>query len=132
MLSSLHYRPLLLVCLVFFASCKFELQPKENTVPEAVEADIDEVAAPEAEIPDTEEEKPLWTPYNDSAQVAENADHEKERMRYKFIQSKVLDKNLVFETLYGAVSQFPQSTYEEMKPLVLEPIEKRVSLSTGI
>ncbi len=67
-----------------------------------------------------EEEVVLWTPYNDSAEVAANADHEKEHMRYKFIQSKVLDKNTVFLPLYEEVAQFPEATYNRMKPLVLE------------
>lgn len=62
----------------------------------------------------------LWTPYNDSAEVAANADHENKRMRYKFIQSKVLDKNEVFLPLYDEVSQFTEAQYEKMKPLVLE------------
>ena len=42
------------------------------------------------------EEVILWTPYNDSAEVAANAENESRRLRYKFIQSKVLDKNEVF------------------------------------
>ncbi|MBW8243861.1 amidase [Muricauda oceani] len=62
----------------------------------------------------------LWTPYNDSAEVAASADNENERMRYKFIQSKVLDKNEVFLPLYDEVSQFTEEQYEKMKPLVLE------------
>lgn len=62
----------------------------------------------------------LWTPYNDSAEVVANSEHENIRMRYKFIQSKVLDKNAVFRTLYGEVSKFPVTRYESMKPLVLE------------
>ena len=77
------------------------------------------------------EEVVLWTPYNDSAEVAANADHEKERMRYKFIQSKVLDKNAVFLPLYTEVSLFPGARYEMMKPLVLEQdiptIQKHIS-----
>jgi len=62
----------------------------------------------------------LWEPYNDSAEVAANADHEKERMRYKHIQSKVLDKNEVFLPLNQEVSKFSEKKYEKMKPLVLE------------
>ena len=62
----------------------------------------------------------LWQSYNDSAEVAANADHEKKRMRYKFIQSRVLDKNKVFRPLYHEVSKFSQEHYERMKPLVLE------------
>ncbi|MEM7486785.1 MAG: amidase family protein [Bacteroidota bacterium] len=66
------------------------------------------------------EEVVLWQSYNDSAEVAANAEHEKERMRYKFIQSKVLDKNEVFLPLYEEVSAFDSATYESLKPLVLE------------
>ena len=81
--------------LIGFISCKQkEVEPKEEIV--------------------------LWTPYNDSAEVAANAEHENRRMRYKFIQSKVLDKNEVFLPLYDEVSQFTEEQYEKMKPLVLE------------
>ncbi len=68
----------------------------------------------------SKEEVVLWTPYNDSAEVAANAENENKRMRYKFIQSKVLDKNEVFLPLYDEVSQFTEEQYEKMKPLVLE------------
>ncbi len=62
----------------------------------------------------------LWIPYNDSAEVVANQDHEIERMRYKLIQSKVLDKNEVFRPLYDEVSKFEDEAYEALKPLVLE------------
>ena len=62
----------------------------------------------------------LWTPYNDSAEVAANQDHENERMRYKLIQSKVLDKNEVFRPLYKEVSRMSEVEYEKLKPLILE------------
>jgi amidase len=41
-------------------------------------------------------------------------------MRYKLIQSKVLDKNEVFRPLYDEVSQMTDAEYEALKPLVLE------------
>jgi len=62
----------------------------------------------------------LWEPYNDSAEVAANAEHEKERMRYKRIQSPVLDKNVVFQPLYEEVSKFSEAEYQALKPLILE------------
>ncbi|WP_373517757.1 amidase family protein [Pricia sp.] len=62
----------------------------------------------------------LWKPYNDSAEVAANQDHEIERMRYKLIQSKVLDKNEVFRPLYGEVSKMTDTEYNALKPLILE------------
>ena len=69
----------------------------------------------------TLEEVPvLWEPYNDSAEVAANKDHEKGRMQYKLIQSKVLDKNDVFRPLYNEVSKMPETVYESLKPLIFE------------
>ncbi|MGB3152124.1 MAG: amidase family protein [Maribacter sp.] len=62
----------------------------------------------------------IWEPYNDSLEVAANADHEKERMQYKLIQSKVLDKNDVFLPLYEEVSNMDETAYEALKPMILE------------
>ena len=62
----------------------------------------------------------LWQPYNDSAEIAANQDHEIERMRYKLIQSKVSDKNEVFRPLYNEVSKMTDKEYEALIPLVLE------------
>lgn len=62
----------------------------------------------------------IWEPYNDSLEVAANAEHENGRMRYKLIQSKVLDKNDVFLPLYDEVSKMTDEEYEFLKPLVLE------------
>ena len=62
----------------------------------------------------------IWEPYNDSTEIAENASHENNRMRFKLIQSKVLDKNTAFSPLYEAVTQFPESRYQALKPLILE------------
>src|SRR6056297_4298863 len=68
----------------------------------------------------TKESIVLWEPYNDSAQVAANADHEISRMRYKLIQSKVLDKNAIFLPLYDEVVKMKEEEYEGLKPLILE------------
>ena len=62
----------------------------------------------------------LWEPYDDSAEVAANSDHEKERMRYKLIQSKVLDKNEVFGPLQQAMSEMSESSYAALAPKILE------------
>ncbi|MFH6604876.1 amidase family protein [Maribacter algicola] len=88
-------RFILLIFLIFTFSCKEKIEP-------------------EKELP------VLWQPYNDSLELVANADHEKERMRYKFIQSKVTDKNAVFLPLYDEVSKFSEEKYKTMKPLVLE------------
>ena len=62
----------------------------------------------------------LWTAYNDSTEIAANQSHDNPRMRYKLIQSRVLDKNDVFRPLYHEVSLFSEASYERLKPLILE------------
>lgn len=113
--NSLRKLAIFIFIATVLSSCKFDTQPKENK-----QTDIGTVEEPRASEIGIEEEKPLWRPYSDSAEVAANALHEKEKMRFKFIQSKVLDKNRVFETLYAEVSKFSSEKYEMMKPLVLE------------
>ena len=103
-----------LFVLLSLQSCKL------GTTPKSIDQENNTVVIEEPKMVEAEALPPLWVPYNDSAEVAANADHEKERMRYKFIQSKVLDKNQVFTPLYTAVSQFPEEKYQMMKPLVLE------------
>lgn len=66
------------------------------------------------------EELVLWTPYNDSVEVAANADHEKGRMQYKLIQSKVLDKNEIFMPLHDEVSKLNEEDYKALVPMILE------------
>lgn len=86
---------LLLVILVFIGSCKQD--STENT-----------------------ETLRIWEPYDDAADVQANVDHEKKRMRYSLIQSKILDKNDVFLPLYEEVSKMTKESYEALKPLILE------------
>ena len=74
----------------------------------------------------------LWEPYNDSAEVAANQDHEKTRMRYKLIQSKVLDKNDVFRPLYGEVANFTEAEYQSLQPLVLEQNIPAIQLKVAL
>ncbi|SMC78898.1 amidase family protein [Cellulophaga tyrosinoxydans] len=87
-------RLLTLVALTLIFSCKTE---KESTVKEVI-----------------------WQPYNDSIDVAGNSDHEIKRMRYKLIQSKVLNKNEIFLPLYNEVSKVTEADYQKWKPFILE------------
>jgi amidase len=40
-----------------------------------------------------------WVPYDESKELAETADNESVRLRFKLIQSRVLDKNAIGKTL---------------------------------
>ncbi|MEM9077383.1 MAG: amidase family protein [Bacteroidota bacterium] len=85
------------MALLALASCKQEPKPTE-----------------------TAEKVVLWEPYNDSLEVAANAEHEVERMRYKLIQSKVWDKNETFLPMHDEVSKMDSTTYSSLRPLILE------------
>ncbi|MEO9481691.1 MAG: amidase family protein [Maribacter dokdonensis] len=87
---------LLLMVIIFLGACKTEQDTKER------------------------HEIVLWTPYDDSLEVAGNADHDNTRMRYKLIQSKVLDKNEVFRPLYKEVSNLTEEKYKLLLPMILE------------
>lgn len=62
----------------------------------------------------------LWKTYNDSSEVAASQEHEKSRMRFKLIQSRVSDKNEIFRPLYHEVAEMSETDYEQLKPLILE------------
>ncbi|MGB5664780.1 amidase family protein [Eudoraea sp.] len=62
----------------------------------------------------------LWKTYNDSSDVAVSQEHEKSRMRYKLIQSRVSDRNESFRPLYHEVAEMSETDYNQLKPLILE------------
>lgn len=61
----------------------------------------------------------LWTRYDEAGELKANVDHPIERMRYKLIQSKVLDKNQVFLPLYPEVGKLAEDAYERLKPQIM-------------
>ncbi|WBU89880.1 amidase family protein [Cellulophaga omnivescoria] len=66
------------------------------------------------------EEVVLWAPYNDSLELEKNKTHKNSRMRYKLLQSKVIDKNAIFLPLYPEVQKLSEEEYTALKPLILE------------
>ncbi|MEM9391026.1 MAG: amidase family protein, partial [Bacteroidota bacterium] len=63
---------------------------------------------------------PAWIPYDESAEIAENAEHESKRMQYKLIQSKVTDRNDTWKNVADQIAYFSDEDYERLKPLILE------------
>lgn len=63
---------------------------------------------------------PVWTPYNESEELAKNATHESPRLRYKLIQSRNLDKNELWKNTAGQLTNFTETDYQRLKPLILE------------
>ena len=60
-----------------------------------------------------------WQPYDESAELAQNADHEIARMRYKLIQSTFLDKDAMWAPFEKELRGFDTS-YDALKPLIIE------------
>lgn len=63
---------------------------------------------------------PAWTPYDEADELAKNATHASQRMRYKLIQSRNLDKNDLWKSIAGQLGRFSEKDYQALKPLILE------------
>jgi amidase len=61
-----------------------------------------------------------WIPYDESAEIAKNAAHESRKMQFKLIQSKVLDKNDIWENVSPQIRNFSEEDYQRIKPLIFE------------
>ncbi|GAA0872063.1 amidase family protein [Gangjinia marincola] len=70
----------------------------------------------EAPTPETT----YWTAYDETTQLAENANHENPRMRYKLIQSYSLDKNTIWADINKDLKDFSEDDYAELKSKILE------------
>ncbi|MBO6792374.1 MAG: hypothetical protein JJ895_00595 [Balneolaceae bacterium] len=63
---------------------------------------------------------PEWIPYDESEQVAEYAENESRRMRYKQIQSQVSDKNDLWKSIADQISVFSEEDYHRLTPFIYE------------
>ena len=66
------------------------------------------------------EQEILWTAYDETLELEMQQEHQNSRMQFELIQSKVLDKNEVYQPLNKEVSSFTNERYEALKPLILE------------
>lgn len=62
----------------------------------------------------------VWTPFDETQELAEQQKHENPRMRYKLINSKVLNKNDIWKPFEEDLAYFSEADYESLKPLILE------------
>ena len=63
---------------------------------------------------------PSWIPYDETEEIAKSAKNESSRLRYKLIQSKILDKNALWKNVAGQMKGFTKQEYEVLMPLILE------------
>ena len=61
-----------------------------------------------------------WVPYDESEELARCAENKSVKMQFKLIQSKVLDKNELWEKISDQISDFSEEDYQSLKPLILE------------
>ncbi|MCH8174155.1 MAG: amidase [Proteobacteria bacterium] len=61
-----------------------------------------------------------WQRYDETADLAELAGHENPRMHFQLLNSKLLDKNDLWQAFAAELSQFSASDYEALKPLILD------------
>ena len=61
-----------------------------------------------------------WQAYDETEEITQNAAHESSRMRYKLIQSKVLDKNEIWKNVAPQIQDFSEEEYQKLNPLILE------------
>jgi len=62
----------------------------------------------------------FWQPYDESLEISEQAVHPNSQLRYKLLNSKVLDKNDLWRPFEAALRDFSAQRYESLKPLILE------------
>lgn len=61
-----------------------------------------------------------WIPYDESEEILKNADHESVKMRYKRIQSQILDKNDLWNDISDQIKDFAEEDYQRLMPMILE------------
>lgn len=62
---------------------------------------------------------PAWQPYDESADLALLAQHANASMRFKLLNSRMLDKNTLWAPFADALNGFSEQRYEALQPLVL-------------
>ena len=59
-----------------------------------------------------------WTPYDEKEEIAVSAKNESVRLRYKLIQSKILNKNEVWKNIFSQLNNFSEADYTQLEPLI--------------
>lgn len=61
-----------------------------------------------------------WLPYDESEMLTDVADHEVARMQLKLVQSKVQDKNDIWDAIRDDIAYFGEEDYKRLEPLIYE------------
>ena len=63
---------------------------------------------------------PQWRAYDESADLAQLAQHANDSMHFKLLNSKVLDKNALWAPFNSALTNISEERYQSLKPLILD------------
>ena len=63
---------------------------------------------------------PVWERYDESADLAELAEHENESMHFKRLNSRLLDKNDLWVPFAEQLQGFSAADYARLKPLIVD------------
>lgn len=63
---------------------------------------------------------PVWQTYDETSQIEEADKNENERMHFKLIQSKNLDRNEIFKTIHNQLDYFGENEYQKLLPYILD------------
>ena len=61
-----------------------------------------------------------WVPYDQARELSKNADHENRRLRYRLIQSRITDRNVMLSAAKNQLGDFKAADYERLKPMIYE------------
>ena len=59
-----------------------------------------------------------WSRYDEKDEIALSAKNESSKLRYKLIQSKILDKNELWKTISPQLRNFTEAEYTQLAPLI--------------
>ena len=62
----------------------------------------------------------MWQAYDESDDLAELSQHEDDSMHFKLLNSRVTDKNDLWAPFQDDLSNFSESIYQTLKPLIME------------
>lgn len=79
-------------------------------------------------------EDTVWQRFDETADLAELANHNNDSMHFILLQSKVTDKNGMWQPFATALAAFPDERYQAIKPLIIERsvTEMQSAVSRGL
>ncbi|MBM89123.1 MAG: amidase [Gammaproteobacteria bacterium] len=72
-----------------------------------------------------------WQRYDETEDLKTLAEHENERMRFQLLNSKLLDKNILWAPFENDLASFSEADYLRLKPLILDRSIEEIQQAVG-